>query len=132
MGIKAILKNVKNVGITGTYEIYKERKEQRQAEELEEKKRQQRKATNQKVIGELKKLLSELVKIEKDEEKAALMAKGIEAKDNKEVRNIFRQLDQKADKAYEEKMQSVYIKTILPMIYNEFCCFPVKKVVLFI
>lgn len=131
MGIKAIIKNVKNVGITGTYDIYKERKEQRQAEELEEKKRQQRKATNQKVIGELKKLLSELAEIEKDEEKAALMAKGIEAKDNKEVRNIFRQLDQKADKAYEEKMQSVYIKTILPMIYNEFCCFPVKKVVLF-
>lgn len=120
MGVQAILNNVKEVGIKETYNISRKRKQER--------------ITDHKVVVQLQKMLTELAKKVPSEEAARLMRKGAAAKEDSEVREVLRKLDRMDKskvKGYRSEMKSVYIKKIVPMIYNDFKNFHIEKVALF-
>ena len=117
MGVQAILNNIKTVGVKETYNISRKRKQER--------------LTDHKVVEELRNMLSELAKKEKSEERAALMLKGANAKEDREVREILRQIDKLNYGAYRKELKRRYVKKILPGIYDDFKKFHVEKVAVF-
>lgn len=117
MGVKAIIKNIKTVGVKETYNISKKRKQER--------------ITDHKVAEELRKMLAELAEKEESEEKKELMLKGVNAKRDKEVREVLRQMDKLNYGVYRKEMKSRYVKKILPDIYNDFKKYHVENVAVF-
>lgn len=117
MGVQAILHNVKTVGVKETYNISRKRKQER--------------ITEEKVIRKLRKMMEELAQKTTDEGKKALLLKGANAQTAEEVRDILKQLDNVKLKGYKTAMKRVYVKEILPMIYDDFRNFHIEKTALF-
>lgn len=117
MGVQAILNNVREMGIKETYNIFKKRK--------------QEKITDHKTVQRLKKMLEELAETVKKEETAKLIREGAQADSDEKVREVLQKLDGMKVKGYKTAMKSVYVKEIIPAIYNDFRNFHIENTAVF-